>query len=70
MHTTDTIDFEVVLGGHDQLELDDGAEVTLRPRRHGGPERHPAPVEERAATDVARLAVFICGASHAGIPPG
>jgi len=31
MHTTDTIDFEVVLAGEVVLELDDGAEVTLRP---------------------------------------
>lgn len=31
MHTTDTIDFEVVLSGELVLELDDGAEVTLRP---------------------------------------
>jgi mannose-6-phosphate isomerase-like protein (cupin superfamily) len=31
MHTTDTIDFEVVLSGELVLELDDGAEVTLGP---------------------------------------
>lgn len=31
MHTTDTIDFEVVVSGELVLELDDGAEVTLRP---------------------------------------
>jgi len=31
MHTTDTIDFEVVLEGTIVLELDDGAEVTLHP---------------------------------------
>ena len=31
MHTTDTIDFEVVLEGTVILELDDGAEVTLHP---------------------------------------
>jgi mannose-6-phosphate isomerase-like protein (cupin superfamily) len=31
MHTTDTIDFEVILSGELVLELDDGAEVTLRP---------------------------------------
>jgi hypothetical protein len=29
MHTTDTVDFEVVLSGEVVLELDDGAEVTL-----------------------------------------
>jgi mannose-6-phosphate isomerase-like protein (cupin superfamily) len=31
MHTTDTIDFEVVLSGEVILELDDGAEKVLRP---------------------------------------
>ena len=31
MHTTATIDFEVVLEGEVVLELDDGAEVTLKP---------------------------------------
>lgn len=31
MHTTDTVDFEVVLSGEVTLELDDGAEVTLKP---------------------------------------
>ncbi len=31
MHTTDTIDFEVVVSGEVVLELDDGAETTLRP---------------------------------------
>ena len=31
MHTTDTIDFEVVLSGQVICELDDGAEVTLNP---------------------------------------
>jgi mannose-6-phosphate isomerase-like protein (cupin superfamily) len=30
MHTTDTIDFEVVLSGEIVLELDDGAEVLLK----------------------------------------
>lgn len=30
-HTTDTVDFEVVLSGEIVLELDDGAEVTLKP---------------------------------------
>jgi mannose-6-phosphate isomerase-like protein (cupin superfamily) len=30
MHTTDTIDFEVVLSGEITLELDDGAQVTLK----------------------------------------
>lgn len=31
MHTTDTVDVEVILSGEVILELDDGAEVTLRP---------------------------------------
>jgi mannose-6-phosphate isomerase-like protein (cupin superfamily) len=31
MHTTDTVDFEVVLSGQVVLELDDGASVTLQP---------------------------------------
>jgi mannose-6-phosphate isomerase-like protein (cupin superfamily) len=31
MHTTDTVDFEVVLSGEVVLELDDGAEKVLRP---------------------------------------
>ena len=31
MHTTDTIDFEVVLSGEVVLELDDGAERAVRP---------------------------------------
>jgi mannose-6-phosphate isomerase-like protein (cupin superfamily) len=30
MHTTETVDFEVVISGEVILELDDGAEVTLR----------------------------------------
>jgi len=31
MHTTDSIDYDVVLEGEIVLELDDGKEVTLRP---------------------------------------
>jgi mannose-6-phosphate isomerase-like protein (cupin superfamily) len=31
MHTTDTIDYEVVLAGHPVLELDDGVEKVLNP---------------------------------------
>lgn len=31
MHTTDTVDMEIVLAGELVLELDDGAETTLRP---------------------------------------
>ena len=64
MHTTSTIDFEVVLDGEVWLELDDGVEVHLRAgdtvvqngtrhawRNHGD--------------TTARLAVFIVGANHA-----
>jgi len=63
MHTTDTIDFEIVLDGEVWLELDDGVEVHLRPgdtvvqngtrhawRNHG--------------TEPCRLAVFLIGAHH------
>jgi hypothetical protein len=69
MHTTDTIDFEVVLGGTIVLELDDGAEVTLQPGdtvvQNGTRHRW-----KNLGDKPARLALFICGASHAGIPPG
>jgi mannose-6-phosphate isomerase-like protein (cupin superfamily) len=68
MHTTDTIDFEVVLEGSVVLELDDGAEVTLNPGdtvvQNGTRHRWRNPGDTPA-----RLALFICGASHAGIPP-
>ena len=63
MHTTDTIDFEVVLDGEIWLELDNGVEVHLKPgdtvvqngtrhawRNHGD--------------KTCRLAVFIAGAHH------
>ena len=61
MHTTDTIDFEVVLSGEVVLELDDGAEKVLRPgdtvvqngTRHRWANRGSSP---------AVLAVFITGA--------
>jgi mannose-6-phosphate isomerase-like protein (cupin superfamily) len=66
MHTTDTIDFEVVLEGMVVLELDDGAEVTLYPGdtvvQNGTRHRW-----KNAGDTVARLVVFICGASHAGV---
>ncbi|UJL30442.1 cupin domain-containing protein [Mycolicibacterium sp. jd] len=66
MHTTDTIDFEVVLEGTVILELDDGAEVTLHPgdtvvqngTRHRW--RNPGDVP-------ARLALFVAGAQHADV---
>jgi mannose-6-phosphate isomerase-like protein (cupin superfamily) len=67
MHTTDTIDFEVVLEGTVVLELDDGAEVTLRPGdtvvQNGTRHRWRNPGDTTA-----RLAVFMCGASHADVP--
>ena len=64
MHTTPTIDFEVILSGEVILELDDGAQVTLRPGdtvvQNGTRHRW------RNEGDVpATLAVFICGAHHA-----
>ena len=31
MHTTDTVDIDVVISGEVDLELDDGSEVHLRP---------------------------------------
>jgi mannose-6-phosphate isomerase-like protein (cupin superfamily) len=67
MHTTDTIDFEVVLEGTVVLELDDGATVTLQPGdtvvQNGTRHRWT-----NAGDTTARLAVFICGASHAKVP--
>jgi mannose-6-phosphate isomerase-like protein (cupin superfamily) len=64
MHTTDTIDFEVVLSGEVILELDDGVERVLRPgdtvvqngTRHRWGNR---------GTEPAVLAVFITGAHRA-----
>ena len=69
MHTTDTIDFEVVLDGEVWLELDDGAEVHLQTgdtvvqngTRHAWRNRGDV---------TARMAVFIVGAHHAHVPPG
>jgi mannose-6-phosphate isomerase-like protein (cupin superfamily) len=63
MHTTPTVDFEVVLSGEVILELDDGAEVRLRPgdtvvqngTRHRWRNEGAAP---------ATIAFFICGAHH------
>jgi quercetin dioxygenase-like cupin family protein len=63
MHTTATVDFEVVLSGEVVLELDDGTEVVLRTgdtvvqngTRHRWSNRSDAP---------ATLAVFIVGAHH------
>lgn len=65
MHTTDTIDFGVVLSGEFTLELDDGAEKILRPgdtvvqngTRHRWINR---------GKDPAVLAVLIVGAHRSG----
>jgi mannose-6-phosphate isomerase-like protein (cupin superfamily) len=69
MHTTDTIDFEVVLEGTVVLELDDGAEVTLHPGdtvvQNGTRHRW-----KNIGDKPARLALFICGASHAAVLAG
>jgi mannose-6-phosphate isomerase-like protein (cupin superfamily) len=66
MHTTDTIDFEVVLEGTVVLELDDGAEVTLHPGdtvvQNGTRHRWKNPGDT-----MARLVLFICGASHTAV---
>jgi uncharacterized cupin superfamily protein len=67
MHTTATIDFEVVLDGEVWLELDGGKEVHLRAgdtvvqngTRHAWHNR---------GTQTARLAVFIVGARHRKFP--
>ena len=63
MHTTATIDFEVVLSGEVTLELDDGAKVSLSPGdtvvQNGTRHRWSNP-----GTAPAVLAVFICGAHH------
>ena len=68
MHTSDTIDFEVVLEGTVVLELDDGAEVTLHAGdtvvQNGTRHRWKNPGETPA-----RLALFICGANHSAVPP-
>ena len=65
MHTTDTIDFEVVLSGEVILELDDGVETVLRPgdtvvqngTRHRWVNR---------GTEPAVWAVFMIGAHRCG----
>lgn len=63
MHTTPTIDFEVVLSGEVVLELDDGAEVTLRPGdtvvQNGTRHRWSNRTDTEAV-----LALFVCGADH------
>ena len=68
MHTTATIDFEVVLSGSVNLELDDGAKVTLSPGdtviQNGTRHRWSNPGDEPAV-----LAVFITGAHHDKVQP-
>ena len=64
MHTTDTIDFEVVLSGEVILELDNGVEKVLRPGdtvvQNGTRHRW-----RNRGTEPAVLAVFITGAHRA-----
>lgn len=61
MHTTDTIDFEVILSGELVLELDDGAEKVLRPGdtvvQNGTRHRW-----HNRAAEPATMAVFMAGA--------
>jgi mannose-6-phosphate isomerase-like protein (cupin superfamily) len=63
MHTTATIDFEVVLSGSVTLELDDGEKVCLVAGdtvvQNGTRHRW-----SNAGDEPATLAVFICGAHH------
>ena len=67
MHTTATVDYEYVIEGEVVLELDDGAEVTLRAgdtvvqngTRHAWHNRTNEP---------ARLVVVLVGAHHARVP--
>jgi mannose-6-phosphate isomerase-like protein (cupin superfamily) len=68
MHTTATVDFEVVLAGEVVLELDGGAEVTLHPGdtvvQNGTRHRW-----HNRGTEPAHLAVFIVGAHHDRFAP-
>ena len=61
MHTTDTVDFEVVMSGEVVLELDDGVKTVLRPGdtvvQNGTRHRWSNPGAEPAV-----LAVFLVGA--------
>jgi mannose-6-phosphate isomerase-like protein (cupin superfamily) len=67
MHTTATVDMEVVLSGRVVLELDDGATRTLGPGdvivQNGTRHRWSNPGDEPAV-----LAVFIVGAHHDRVP--
>ena len=64
MHTTDTVDFEVIISGQVVLELDDGASVTLQPGdtvvQNGTRHRWSNP-----GTVPALIAVFLAGAQRA-----
>ena len=64
MHTTATIDYGVVLSGQATLELDDGAKVDTRARRHRTSRTAPATAGQNAGNVPAVLAVFIFGADH------
>jgi quercetin dioxygenase-like cupin family protein len=67
MHTTATVDMEVVLSGQVVLELDDGATRTMGPGdvivQNGTRHRWSNPGDEPAV-----LAVFIVGAHHDRVP--
>ena len=69
MHTTATLDVEVVLSGTPVLELDDGAMVSLQPGdtvvQNGTRHRWSNPGAEPAT-----LAVVLVGAHHDQLPPG
>ena len=64
MHTTDTVDFEVIISGQVVLELDDGASVTLQPGdtvvQNGTRHRWSNP-----GSVPALIAVFLAGAKRA-----
>jgi len=68
MHTTATIDFEVVLSGQVTLELDDGASVTLGPGdtvvQNGTRHRWSNPGDVPVV-----IAVFLIGAHHDKVGP-
>jgi mannose-6-phosphate isomerase-like protein (cupin superfamily) len=68
MHTTATIDFEVVLSGQVTLELDDGASVTLNPGdtvvQNGTRHRWSNPGDVPVV-----IAVFLVGAHHDQVAP-
>ena len=69
MHTTATIDFEVVLEGEIWLELDDGAEVHLRVG-DTVVQNGTRPAWRNRGSTTARMAVFLIGAHHDRVRPG